>query len=89
VCHVTLELTYVLMYVTCMRKFCDSEKNLARYFDGFTHFQPSATRKSDFWNAMSIFLTVYVRTYCHVIVTRDEVRIGNWIYWTLKTRNYK
>jgi hypothetical protein len=31
-----------------------------------------------------------VHTYCHVvIVTRDGVWIGDWIYWTLNTRNYK
>jgi hypothetical protein len=27
--------------------------------------------------------------YCHVLVTRHRVWIGNWIYWTLITRNYK
>jgi hypothetical protein len=33
--------------------------------------------------------TVYTGSYCHVLVTRQEVRIDNWIYWTLLTSNYK
>jgi hypothetical protein len=27
--------------------------------------------------------------YCHVLVTKHRVWIGNWIYWNLRTRNYK
>jgi hypothetical protein len=30
-----------------------------------------------------------VKMYCHVLVTRHGVWIGNWIYWTLITRNYR
>jgi hypothetical protein len=28
-------------------------------------------------------------TYCHALVTRHGVWIGNWIYWTTITRKYR
>jgi hypothetical protein len=29
------------------------------------------------------------KLYCHMLVTRHEVWVAYWIYWTPITRNYK
>jgi hypothetical protein len=50
------------------------------------------------YQILNLFNTLYLRqklffhfseyNYCHVLVIRQRVWIGNWIYWKLVTRNY-
>jgi hypothetical protein len=66
-------------------EFLDFSDNLYFFEVQWALYTPSDIKRSTPHFAHSVYILVYV-SYCHVIMTIDEVWIGNWIYCT---RNYK
>jgi hypothetical protein len=47
---------YFLIYVLCMRKYCDGQKNQSWDFDGFIYFHPPSVMESGLWYTVCMYV---------------------------------